>query len=121
MEAGNFYTASMDVIERVIEIFPSLRNGVLVEEVTQGSSADLAGLCVDDVIIECAGKKVKSFLQFFKMIWENVGDNVNLAVVRQDSVEPIHLRMFVGEAALDQFNRWPNLRLTRPKHRQRRT
>lgn len=110
MEAGNFYTASMDVVERVNQIFPSLRNGVVVEEVTQGSSADLAGLCVDDVIIECAGEKVKSILEFFKMIWENVGDHVNLAVVRQDSVEPIHLCMFVGEAALDQFNRWPNLR-----------
>ncbi|KAK1362811.1 Protease Do-like 14-like protein [Heracleum sosnowskyi] len=108
MEAGNFYSADIDVIERVNQLFPSVCSGVFVEMVKQGSSADLAGLCVNDVIIECVGKRVKSFLEFFEMIWENVGNHVNLVVVRQHKVEPLHLTMFVNEATVDQFNRWPN-------------
>ncbi|KAK1362905.1 Protease Do-like 14-like protein [Heracleum sosnowskyi] len=107
MEAGNFYTADICVIERVNRLFPSVSNGVVVEKVTQGSSADLAGLCVDDVIIECAGKRVKSFLEFFGIIWENIGDSVNLVIVRQDKAEQIHLTMFVTEATLDKLYRWP--------------
>ncbi|KAK1362874.1 hypothetical protein POM88_038435 [Heracleum sosnowskyi] len=90
MEAGNFYTADVTMIERINQIFPSVYNGVIVEEVTEGSSASLAGLCVDDVIIECAGRRVNGFLVFSEIIWENVGDHVTLVVLRQNNIKQIH-------------------------------
>lgn len=89
MEVGNFYTADVAMIERINQIFPSVYNGVIVEEVTEGSSASLAGLRVDDVIIECAGRRVNGFLVFSEIIWENVGDHVTLVVLRQNNIEQI--------------------------------
>ncbi|KAK1362944.1 hypothetical protein POM88_038505 [Heracleum sosnowskyi] len=102
IEATNFYTA------RVNELFPNVCNGVLVEKVVEGSSADLAGLCVEDVIFECGGKNVRSFLEFFDIIWDKVGDTVNLVVVRQGNVQPVHLTMLVEDTGPSGINRWPN-------------
>ncbi|KAK1362925.1 putative peptidase Do [Heracleum sosnowskyi] len=88
IEATNFYTADLDIIERVDKLFPSICH--------KSFSADLAGLRVEDVIVECGGKNVRSFLEFFDIIWDKAGDTVNLVVVRQGNVQPVHLTMLVN-------------------------
>ncbi|KAK1362934.1 Protease Do-like 14-like protein [Heracleum sosnowskyi] len=108
IEATNFYTADLDIIERVNKLFPSVCNGVLVEKVIEGFSADLAGLRVEDVIVECGGKNVRSFLEFFDIIWDKAGDTVNLVVVRQGNVQPVHLTMLVEDTGPSGINRWPS-------------
>lgn len=72
-----------------------------------GSAADLAGLRVSDVIIKCGGETVHGFLEYFEMLWDKVGCRVELVVVRESNVKPIHLNMLVVEATPVEFNRWP--------------
>ncbi|WJX10231.1 hypothetical protein P8452_00978 [Trifolium repens] len=107
-KATNFYTADIYVIEKVIQKIPSICNGVLVEKVIQGSSADSAGLHLKDVIVRCDGKTVHSFLEFLEMVWDKkVGDVLQLFVVRPYQNDPIHVNMVVDEVAVEKFNRWP--------------
>ncbi|KAK1362810.1 Protease Do-like 14-like protein [Heracleum sosnowskyi] len=106
-EAMNMYAADVDIIERVIMKFPSVCKGVIVERVIPGSPAHLAGLIENDVIFLCDGKPVQSFLEFFEIMWNRVGELVALVVARQDSVEPVHLDMISVEATQEQFNSWP--------------
>ncbi|KAK1362920.1 hypothetical protein POM88_038481 [Heracleum sosnowskyi] len=107
MEATNLYAADVDIVERLIRKFPSICEGVIIEKVMKGFSAEMAGLCVNDVIIECSGETVHSFLEFFEIISDKVGDVVELVVVRQTDVKPIHLKMLVADATPDEYNRWP--------------
>lgn len=107
IEATNLYVADIDVIERVIQKFPDVNKGVIVEKVIPGSAADLAGLRVSDVIIKCGGETVHGFLEYFEMLWDKVGCRVELVVVRESNVKPIHLNMLVVEATPAEFNRWP--------------
>ncbi|KAK1362922.1 Trypsin-like peptidase domain protein [Heracleum sosnowskyi] len=107
MEATNLYAADVDIVERLIRKFPSICEGVIIQKVMKGFCAEMAGLCVNDVIIECGGKTVHSFLEFFEIIWDKVGDLVELVVVRQTDVKPIHLKMLVADATPDEYNRWP--------------
>jgi S1-C subfamily serine protease len=110
-KATNFYTADIYVIEKVIQKIPSICNGVLVEKVIHGSSADSAGLHLNDVIVRCDGKTVHSFLEFLEMVWDKkVGDVLQLFVVRPYQNDPTHVNMVVDEVAVQNFNRWPRNR-----------
>ncbi|KEH28095.1 PDZ domain protein [Medicago truncatula] len=106
--ATNLYTADVSLIEKVIQKVPSICNGVLVEKVIQGSCADSAGLQLEDVIVECGGKTVLSFLEFLEMVWDKkVGDVLQLSIVRASQYDPIHVNMVVDEVAVEYFYHWP--------------
>ncbi|VFQ59378.1 unnamed protein product [Cuscuta campestris] len=105
MQATNLYAADLELVDRIIRKFPSIYKGVIVEQVISGSS-----LCVDDVIIECAGRAVHSFLELCEMMWDNVGDAVDLVVARADHDTLLKLKMTVTEATPDKLNRWHHWR-----------
>lgn len=105
MQATNLYAADLELVDRIIRKFPSIYKGVIVEQVIPGSS-----LCVDDVIIECAGRAVHSFLELCEMMWDNVGDAVDLVVARADHDTLLKLKMTVTEATPDKLNRWHHWR-----------
>ncbi|KAF5751205.1 hypothetical protein HS088_TW02G00215 [Tripterygium wilfordii] len=107
MEMTNLYAASLHILDKVIQKFPRIGKGVIVEEVIPGSSAETAGICPNDVIIECDGKSVQSFLELFEMMWDKVGGSVELVVIRGIEGDPLHLTMVVVEATPDEFYRWP--------------
>ncbi|XP_074323045.1 putative protease Do-like 14 [Apium graveolens] len=107
MKAANLYAADLDIAERLIQKFHSICEGIIIEKVMKGFSAEMAGLHVNDVIIECCGKTVHSFLEFFEIIWDKVGDLIQLTVVQQNNAEPVHLKMLIVDATPDRFNRWP--------------
>ncbi|CAJ2663403.1 unnamed protein product [Trifolium pratense] len=110
-KATNLYTADIYVIEKVIQKIPSICNGVLVEKVIQGSSADSAGLRLKDVIVQCGGKTVRSFLEFLEMVLDKkVGDVLQLSVFRPYQNDPVDVNMVVDEVAVEKFNRWPHNR-----------
>lgn len=106
IEATNLYAADVCIIERLMLKFPSMCKGVFVEKVVPGSSADLAGIRANDVIVQCGGKTVQGFLEFFETIWDKVGSIVELVVIRPGNITHIHLKMHV-EAMTDCLNRWP--------------
>ncbi|KAK1380073.1 Protease Do-like 14-like protein [Heracleum sosnowskyi] len=109
IEATNLYAkADLGLLENMILKFPDVSKGVIVEKVIPGSCADIAGMCFNDVIIQCAGKTIESFLKFFEIIMEHVGETVEIVVIRADCVTPRHLKLVVAEAEPDKFNSWPN-------------
>ncbi|KAL2938914.1 putative protease Do-like 14 [Bienertia sinuspersici] len=107
MESISFHSAHLSIAEKVIQRFPSISKGVIVERVIAGSSAQSAGLHLNDVIVQCGGKVVQCFLQFFEIMWDNVGQPVDLVVVRADHVIPLTLKLVVIESVSDNLNRWP--------------
>ncbi|KAG9152732.1 hypothetical protein Leryth_018894 [Lithospermum erythrorhizon] len=96
--ATNLWAVDISHIERVISKIPSICNGVLVEKVIEGSSFDSPGLLENDVIVQCGGSTVHSFMEFFEMLWDNkVGDVLQLGVVRGCENELIHVNMVCNE------------------------
>ncbi|KAK1362910.1 Protease Do-like 14-like protein [Heracleum sosnowskyi] len=108
IEGTYLLRARLGLLERIIVKFPHVSKGVLVEKVISGSCADLAGICDDDIIIQCAGKSVEGFLEFYETLMDHVGSFIELVVIRTNSVIPIQLKMEVVEVAPDQINSWPN-------------
>ncbi|KAM3363673.1 putative protease Do-like 14 isoform X2 [Capsicum galapagoense] len=95
MEVTNLYAAPLDVLESIIQKFPDVLEGVIVEDVVRGSSAESAGIKQHDVIIQFSGKRIQSFLELFENMWNKVGEAVELVVVRASDDVPLHLSMVV--------------------------
>jgi serine protease Do len=58
--------------------------GVVVEDVTQGSPADTAGLRKGDIVVEFDGERVRSVRQFTRLVQESVaGRPVAMTVLRE--------------------------------------
>ncbi|KAG5564653.1 hypothetical protein RHGRI_000742 [Rhododendron griersonianum] len=117
MELTNLYAARIGKLEKVISRF-NISKGVLVEEfllryltfktinkVIKGSPAKQAGILRGDVIVQCGKKSVQGFLEFFDVIWENVGKSVEVVVVRESSAAHLNLKLFVDETSPDKINR----------------
>ncbi|PIA38847.1 hypothetical protein AQUCO_02700208v1 [Aquilegia coerulea] len=88
----------------VTNLFSAKIYGVIVEEVIQGSPADCAGICQDDVIIQCGGKFVQSVLDFFGVISDKVREYVEVVVLRKKSGAYLNLTIVVDEIDADKFN-----------------
>ncbi|KAM3252943.1 putative protease Do-like 14 [Capsicum annuum] len=98
MEATNLYAIPVRVAERIIQKFPDVLKGVIVDKVVPGSSAESAGIKHGDVIIQFAGKKIESLLELFESTWNKVGESVEVTVLRTSNDGPLHLSMVVNEA-----------------------
>lgn len=107
MEVTNLYAADLEILEKIIPMFPDVLKGVIVEEVVPGSSAEIAGIKHNDVIIQFGGKRIQSFLELFENMWNNVGESVELAVIRASHDVPVHLSMVVEEVTSDKLYSWP--------------
>ncbi|XP_059286412.1 putative protease Do-like 14 [Lycium ferocissimum] len=107
MEVTNLYAAGLEILERIISKFPDVLKGVIVEEVVPGSSAESAGIKHNDVIIQFGGKRIQSFLELFEIMWNNVGESVELTVIRASHDVPVHFSMVVEEATSDKLYSWP--------------
>ncbi|KAH0651506.1 hypothetical protein KY285_032177 [Solanum tuberosum] len=108
MEVTNLYAARLRILEIIISKFPDVLNGVIVEEVLPGSSAESAGIKPNDVIIQFGGKRIQSFLELFETMWNNVGESVELVVIRTSHDVPVHLSMVVEEVTSDKLYSWPH-------------
>lgn len=112
MEVLNFCTADIDVLEKAglkfPDIFPDIFKGIIVKKIKKGSAADLAGIQPEDVIIECSGHTVISFFQFLGLVWDKIGERVDLSLIRpKTSYSLVKLSMFVDDPGDGKFNRWP--------------
>ncbi|CAL5340071.1 unnamed protein product [Camellia sinensis] len=104
MEMTNLYAASVDKLERIIQKFPNIVKGVLVEKVIKESPAEHAGICQGDVIVRCSENFVQSILEFYGIIWDKVGKSVEVVVIRERSDALLNLTMVVDETSADKFN-----------------
>ncbi|KAH9613736.1 hypothetical protein KSS87_014311 [Heliosperma pusillum] len=102
-EGSNVYVANIDILERLMKKF-GISNGLLVEKVLPGSHAESAGLREDDVILKCDGKAVKGFFELWDLMWEKVGQTVDLEVGRVNLDALQTLTMVVGEASSNELN-----------------
>ncbi|KAL6579447.1 hypothetical protein OROMI_009663 [Orobanche minor] len=105
MKLFNLYTVELVMLERIIQKFPDLKQGVIVDKVTPNSPAASAGIESQDIIIQCNGEVVESCLQFLDMIWDKIGKRVDLVIARLDGSH----RNFsiVVNVNPTQLNRWP--------------
>ncbi|KAM7471256.1 hypothetical protein LguiA_009439 [Lonicera macranthoides] len=110
MEATNLYAASLGNLEIIKRKFPNIFKGVIVEQVTEGSPADCAGILPDDVIIEFGGNSVQGFLELFGMSFDKASSKertVDLVVLRGKTGARLNLTVAVDEVTADRFYRWP--------------
>ncbi|KAK9664940.1 hypothetical protein RND81_14G078800 [Saponaria officinalis] len=107
-EATNLYLVRIDMVERLIRRFPSISGGIVVDKVIIGSSAHSAGLRQDDVIVRCNGRMVESYLELLEVMWDSIGENVEIVVARDDCHDLLTLKMMVVEATLYEINSWPH-------------
>jgi serine protease Do len=73
--------------------------GVLIEDVSPGSSAQVAGLQVKDVILTLNGKVMENGRQFGVNIYQNAGKTIDLEVERGQ--EKLNIRVAVLERPKD--------------------
>ncbi|XP_015576313.1 putative protease Do-like 14 [Ricinus communis] len=109
MELTNLYAVRLDILEKIIQKFPNTFKGVMVEEVIPGSSAHSAGIRPNDVIVQFGGKTILSFLELLEVMWDKVGDPVELVVLRASDGVRLHFSMVVDEATPEKFYSWPLL------------
>ncbi|PIA31985.1 hypothetical protein AQUCO_04700095v1 [Aquilegia coerulea] len=107
IEATNLHAAPVDKLEEVMKNFPGIIKGVIVEVVMPESPAASVGILPGDLIIQCAGNNVQSFLEFFVIILDKVGQSVEVMVMRKGSTVPLNLTLVVSEVNTDKLHRWP--------------
>ncbi|CAA0839903.1 Trypsin family protein with PDZ domain [Striga hermonthica] len=107
MELSNLFTVEVWTWEKIIQKFPSIKMGVLVDEVAPNSPAGSVSVQPNDVIVECDGVAITSNLQFFDLIWDKTGNMVKLGLARTSDGSRENLSVMVADASPTQFNRWP--------------
>ncbi|XVF57618.1 hypothetical protein PTKIN_Ptkin06aG0219700 [Pterospermum kingtungense] len=90
------FAAEVGELEKIVQKFPNISIGIVVEEVTPESPAAFAGICPNDVIVQFGSKDVQSCLELFEVIWDKVGKRVDLVVLRASNGARLDLSMVVG-------------------------
>ncbi|KAL6511316.1 hypothetical protein OROHE_020540 [Orobanche hederae] len=106
MRVSNLYTMTSCTLEKVFQKFPSLRSGVVVDEVTPNSPAGYAGIVSQDIILACDGDAIEGCLQMFDMISDKVGKPTNLLIAKLDGSQQI-LSVVIADVDPSQFYGWP--------------
>ncbi|XVF57658.1 hypothetical protein PTKIN_Ptkin06aG0222600 [Pterospermum kingtungense] len=110
MKMRNLYMEKVAYLEFVVQRFPNIFKGVVVDEVEFETPAYSTPILPLDVIVESDGKSLGSILEFFELIWDKCGRHVHLTVLRPSDGEHgsrLNVTMIVGDVGPNQFNRWP--------------
>ncbi|MCK4594282.1 PDZ domain-containing protein [bacterium] len=84
---------------------PHWTDGVVITEIVEESSAQIAGLQIGDVITGLNGVRVDNFEDFNNLKWDVLpGDEVVLDILRHD--DEIQIKVIVGERPSEY--RWYN-------------
>ncbi|KAH7856703.1 hypothetical protein Vadar_004470 [Vaccinium darrowii] len=105
MQMTNLYAARSGHLEKIIQKFPNMSEGVLVEEVIEGSPAECAGILRGDVIVKCSSKDVRSFLEFCGVVWDKAGKSVKVVVIRETTGVRLKLKVKLDEINPEDFYR----------------
>ncbi|GAA0152605.1 hypothetical protein LIER_37525 [Lithospermum erythrorhizon] len=84
IQVANLFTKSTGFLEPLVHDF-NISDGVVVEEVADGSPAASANMRQHDVICQCDGRPVKSFLEFYELLWDKIGEVIEVKGIRDGS------------------------------------
>lgn len=108
MKFANLHSMRLELLGDFIRKFPNINTGVVVTEAPEDSPAYCSGIRAKDVIVECNGKSVCSKMELFDIIWDKVGESVEVTVLRASGDgEKFKLSLTVGETPPDNFYEWP--------------
>lgn len=80
-----------------LKLDEEITQGVVIDNVVQGSAAEFAGLLPRDVIVAADGKDIKSFPELQEAISSRrVGETVNITVYRDGDYEDVPVRLRGG-------------------------
>ena len=103
IEYGSFQRAFLGVniyeldSEAAEELGVSISQGVVIEQLVDGGSAQYAGLQPKDVIIQVDGREVKSVPELQEIVGRaKVGDTLNITVNRRGELKEIPVRLKAG-------------------------
>ena len=75
-------------------IASNVKNGVVINEVSEGSDAESAGLKAGDVIVKVDGTSVKSSAHLKYLLYKhNIGDSVKVTINRSGDEKELTLKL----------------------------
>lgn len=90
----NIYELDSDAAE---ELGVDISQGVVIERLVDGGSAQYAGLQPKDIIIQVDGRDIKSVPELQEIVGRaKVGDTLNLKINRQGEIKEIPVRLKAG-------------------------
>ncbi|GER50158.1 serine protease htrA-like protein [Striga asiatica] len=98
MELSNLFTVEVCTWEKIIQKFPSIKMGILVDEVAPNSPAGSVNVQPNDIIVECDGVAITSNLQLFDLLWDKTGNMVKLGLARTSDGSRENLSVMVADA-----------------------
>ncbi|EOY10952.1 Trypsin family protein with PDZ domain, putative [Theobroma cacao] len=104
IEFTNLYAVDLATSEIIIQQFPHISNGVMVEKVAAESPAAHAGLLPSDVNIEFRGNVIRSSPELFGMVWDKTGESLEILVMRAYLGLCLTLIFVVHEVEQDYYN-----------------
>ncbi|XP_022765642.1 putative protease Do-like 14 isoform X2 [Durio zibethinus] len=107
MELTNFYAVNLADMEKIVQKFPHISEGVVVEKVVKGSPAEVAGILPCDVIVSCGGHSVRCSSEFFGITWDKTRESVPVVVMRASCGNRQMLTIDVEDTSEHRYNRWP--------------
>ena len=103
MEYGSFKRAFLGVniyeldSEAAEELGVSISQGVVIEQLVAGGSAQYAGLQEKDIIVQVDGREIKSVPELQEIVGRaQVGDTLNITVNRRGELKEIPVRLKAG-------------------------
>ncbi|CAO2198277.1 unnamed protein product [Urochloa humidicola] len=118
-------TVPLRVLEHIYQRFPDVDKGLYVSNVAQGSPADVAGLCVGDVLVKCEGKILSTAPEFGAALldrckeyaethdWKSTeyytGKNISVEVVIKQQRDGCTTSKSISADGMMEchYNRWP--------------
>ncbi|XP_074285007.1 putative protease Do-like 14 isoform X2 [Silene latifolia] len=98
VKIANLHSSGSKYLSEFLAVFPNVTGGAVVTEVAEDSPTYCSGICPEDVIIKCNGKLVRSSLELFEIVWNNVGiEYVELDVLRASNAENLSLSLKVEQ------------------------
>ncbi|CAO2192910.1 unnamed protein product [Urochloa humidicola] len=118
-------TVPLRVLEHIYQKFPDVDKGLYVSNVAEGSPADVAGLCVGDVLVKCEGKVLSTTPEFGAALldtckeyaethgWKSneyyTGKNISVEVVIKQRRDGCTISKSISADVVKEchYNRWP--------------
>uniref|UniRef100_A0ACD5UFF5 Uncharacterized protein n=1 Tax=Avena sativa TaxID=4498 RepID=A0ACD5UFF5_AVESA len=106
----SLHTMPLRVLERIYQKFPDVDQGLYISNVAKGSPADVAGLCNDDVLVECNGKVLSGAPEeHLEAFGDCAGETMIVEVVikRQRDGSTVSKTIAAEVLKESHYNRWP--------------
>ncbi|MDR3156910.1 MAG: trypsin-like peptidase domain-containing protein [Lactobacillales bacterium] len=89
-------------IEKILKIPADVKNGLVLQQVSAATPADVAGLKKYDVITEFDGKEVKDFIGFQSLLYTHeVGDTVKVTYYREKEKKTVDVKLTLDKSSLE--------------------